>query len=81
MRGLFAIVQTPAAETVTGRDYSSHRHRDSRSSWHMAIRVEKVFGSTADTWLRMQTQRDLWAVRQHAGGIKVKRRFAGAELC
>lgn len=24
----------------------------------MAIRLEKVFGSTADTWLRMQMQRD-----------------------
>jgi hypothetical protein len=81
MRGLFAIVQTPAAETVTGRDYSSHRHRDSRSSCHMAIRLEKVFGSTADTWLRMQMQRDLSEVRQRADEIKVKRRFAAAKLC
>jgi antitoxin HigA-1 len=32
----------------------------------MAIRLEKVFGSTADTWLRMPMQRDLWEVRQRA---------------
>jgi len=47
----------------------------------MAIRLEKVFGSTADTWLRMQMQRDLWEVRQRADKIKVNRRFATAALC
>ena len=47
----------------------------------MAIRLEKVFGSTADTWLRMQMQRDLWEVRQRVDEIKIKRRFAAAELC
>jgi plasmid maintenance system antidote protein VapI len=47
----------------------------------MAIRLEKVFGSTADIWLRMQMQRDLWEVRQRADEIKVKRWFAAAELC
>src|SRR5256885_17080476 len=47
----------------------------------MAIRLEKVFGSTADTWLRMQMQRDLWEARQRADTIKVNRRFAAAELC
>jgi len=47
----------------------------------MAIRLEKVFGSTADTGLRMQMQRDLWEVRQRADEIKVKRRFAATPLC
>ena len=37
----------------------------------MAIRLEKVFGSTADAWLRMQMQRDLWEARQRADTIKV----------
>ena len=32
----------------------------------MAIRLEKLFGSTADTWQRMQMQRDLWEARQRA---------------
>lgn len=44
----------------------------------MAIRLEKVFGSTAETWLRMQLQRDLWEARRHADEIKVNRRFAAA---
>jgi antitoxin HigA-1 len=47
----------------------------------MAIRLEKVFGNTADTWLRMQKQRDLWEVRQRADETKIKRRYAAAELC
>jgi plasmid maintenance system antidote protein VapI len=47
----------------------------------MAIRLEKVFGSTADPWLRMQMQRDLSEVRQRADEIKVKRRFPAAKLC
>ena len=29
----------------------------------MAIRLEKVFGSTADTWLGMQMQYDRWEAR------------------
>jgi antitoxin HigA-1 len=47
----------------------------------MAIRLEKVFGSTADTWLRMQMQRDLWGARQRADTIKVNKRFTAVEIC
>jgi addiction module HigA family antidote len=47
----------------------------------MAIRLEKVFDSTAYTWLRTQMQRDLWEARQRADKIKVNRRFATAALC
>jgi plasmid maintenance system antidote protein VapI len=37
-----------------------------------------VFGSTADTWLRMQAQRDLWEARQRAEKIRVNKRFVEA---
>jgi len=37
----------------------------------MAIRLEKAFGSTAETWLRMQLQYDLWHAEQRADKIKV----------
>jgi plasmid maintenance system antidote protein VapI len=47
----------------------------------MAIRLEKVFGSTADTWLRMQMQRNLWEARQRADTIKVNKCFAASALC
>jgi len=42
----------------------------------MAIRLEKVFGSTANSWLRLQLQRDLWQARQRADPIKVNNRYA-----
>jgi addiction module HigA family antidote len=38
----------------------------------MAIRLAKAFGSTAETWLAMQMQHDLWLAERRAGKIKVK---------
>lgn len=39
----------------------------------MAIRLEMAFGSTVETWLQMQTNYDIWQVRQRADQIKVER--------
>jgi addiction module HigA family antidote len=39
----------------------------------MAIRLEKAFGGTADTWLRMQAAYDLARVRKREASIKVVR--------
>ena len=39
----------------------------------MAIRLEKAFGSTADTWLRMQMNYDLVQMRKRASDIVVAR--------
>ena len=39
----------------------------------MALRLEKAGWSRADTWMRMQAQRDLWVARQHADRLKVTR--------
>lgn len=39
----------------------------------MAVRFEKAFGSTADTWLRMQMNFDLVQVRAHMQNIAVER--------
>ena len=39
----------------------------------MAVRLEKALGSTADTWLRMQMNHDLAAIRARASSIRVKR--------
>ncbi len=39
----------------------------------MAIRLEKAFGSTAETWLRMQLAYDLWHAEQSAGDLNVTR--------
>ena len=39
----------------------------------MAIRLEKAFGGSAETWLRLQTAYDLARAMQGADGIKVER--------
>lgn len=39
----------------------------------MAVRFEKAFGSTADTWLRMQMNYDLALIREHKQDIVVER--------
>ncbi len=39
----------------------------------MAIRLTKAFGSTAETWLRMQLAYDLAIARKNENSIKVRR--------
>jgi addiction module HigA family antidote len=39
----------------------------------MAIRLAKAFGSTAETWLRMQLAYDLAAARKDESKIRVQR--------
>ena len=46
----------------------------------MAIRLTKAFGSTAETWLRMQVAYDLAAARKDEAKIKVYRQHAPREL-
>ncbi|MGO9269437.1 MAG: HigA family addiction module antitoxin [Terriglobia bacterium] len=41
----------------------------------MAIRLSKAFGSTPETWLRMQLAYDLASVRKDESKIKVQRRY------
>ena len=46
----------------------------------MAIRLSKAFGSTAETWLRMQVAFDLARARKDESKIKVRRQCAPQEL-
>lgn len=46
----------------------------------MAIRLAKAFGSTADTWLRMQVAYDLAQAMKDESKIKVQRQKVPAEL-
>jgi addiction module HigA family antidote len=39
----------------------------------MALRFEQAFGSTADTWLRMQMNYDLARARSRAAHLRVRR--------
>jgi len=60
---------------VTRRAFSDLVNGKAGVSPEMALRLEQVFGSTADTWLGMQAAYDLWQARGRADRIKVKRRF------
>jgi antitoxin HigA-1 len=46
----------------------------------MAIRLSKAFGSTAETWLRMQLAYDLAQARKDESKIKVRRQRVPQEL-
>ena len=46
----------------------------------MAIRLTKAFGSTPETWLRMQIAYDLAAARKDESKIKVRRQPIPQEL-
>ncbi len=46
----------------------------------MAIRLTKAFGSTEETWLRMQLAYDLAAARRDESKIKVRRQHIPQEL-
>jgi antitoxin HigA-1 len=46
----------------------------------MAIRLTKAFGSTEETWLRMQLAYDLAAARKDESKIKVRRQHVPQEL-
>jgi antitoxin HigA-1 len=74
------LTVTAAAEAlgVTRKALSDLLNGHTGVSPDMAIRLEQVFGSTADTWLRMQMQRDLWEARQRAGKIRINKRFVEA---
>lgn len=58
---------------VTRKALSELLNGHSGVSPEMAIRLEKAGWSTAETWLRIQLQYDLWHAQQKAKGIKVAR--------
>jgi addiction module HigA family antidote len=68
-----SVTEAAAGLGVTRKALSDLLNGHSGVSPEMAIRLEKAGWSTAETWLRMQVQRDLWLARQRAGKIKVKR--------
>jgi addiction module HigA family antidote len=39
----------------------------------MALRLSMAFGPSAESWLAMQMNHDLWRARRSAGKMKVKR--------
>jgi addiction module HigA family antidote len=58
---------------VTRKALSELVNGHSGVSPEMAIRLSKAFGSSPETWLRLQMQYDLWQAEQRADSIKVTR--------
>ena len=68
------LTVTRAAEGlgVTRQALSELINERTGVSVEMAIRLSRAFGSTPETWLRMQMAYDLWQVRDRAAQIEVE---------
>ena len=55
-------------------------HGKSGISPEMAIRLSRAFGSTPETWLRMQLAYDLAQARKHESKIRVSHQYGIQEL-
>lgn len=58
---------------VTRKTLSELLNGRSGVSPEMAIRLSKAFGSTPETWLKLQLQFDLAKAEMRAGAIQVRR--------
>jgi addiction module HigA family antidote len=67
------VAEAAAALHITRQQLHNIVAGRSKVTPEMAIRFEKAFGSTADTWLRMQLNYDLAQARQHASEIMLER--------
>jgi addiction module HigA family antidote len=65
---------------VTRQALNNVVNEKSGISPEMAIRLSKAFGSTPETWLRMQVAYDLAAAMKNEGKIKVERQVVPEEL-
>ncbi len=63
---------------VTRQALSDLINEKSGVSVDMAIRLSKAFGSTPETWLRMQMAYDLWQAQARAESIEVEQFVATA---
>ena len=70
---------------VTRQAFNNVVNGKAAISPEMAIRLAKAFGSTAETWLRMQLAYDLAAARKDESKIKVRdttsKNFMQVERC
>lgn len=58
---------------VTRKTLSTLLNGGGGVSPEMAIRLEKVFGGSAESWLTQQMQYDLWKAQQNADKIQVEK--------
>ena len=68
-----SITGTARGPGVTRKTLSQLVNERTGISVDMAIRLSKAFGSSPETWLRMQLAYDLWQARERADRISVER--------
>lgn len=68
-----SVTEAAKVLDVTRQTLNNLVNEKAAISPEMAIRLEKAFGSTADTWLRMQAAYDLAQARKTADQIHVQR--------
>ena len=67
-----SVTETAAGLGVTRQALSDLLNGKAGISVYMAIRLSKAFGSSAETWLGLQTAYDLAQARDRARRIKVR---------
>jgi addiction module HigA family antidote len=67
------ITETAEILGVTRQALNNLVNGKSGISPEMAIRLDKAFGGSAETWLRLQMAYNLAQARRHEADIKVKR--------
>jgi addiction module HigA family antidote len=68
-----SVTEGAEALGVSRQTLNNVIHGKSGISPEMAIRLSKAFGSTPETWLRMQLAYDLAQARKNESKIKVRR--------
>ncbi len=73
--GPLGLTVTEAAKAlgVTRKTFSTLLNGRSGISPEMALRLSKVFGRSAEGWLRLQLQYDLWHTQQRVNLKNLKR--------
>lgn len=74
------ITQAAKVLGITRQALNNVVNCKSAISPEMAIRLSKAFGSSPETWLRMQVSYDLAQARKDESKIKVRRQHVSREL-
>ncbi|MCF8709751.1 HigA family addiction module antitoxin [Rhizorhapis sp. SPR117] len=79
-----SVTSAAHALGVTRPALSALLNERAHLSAEMALRIEKVFGISIETLMRMQNTYDIAQARKRAGGIKLspfKKKNAGSAIC
>jgi addiction module HigA family antidote len=67
------VTEAAKALGVTRKTFSALLNRRAGISPEMALRLSKVFGRSAEGWLKLQLQYDLWQTQQRVDLNNLKR--------